>query len=118
MTNEQLDALVKKLQSQIGDDVQQIYSHEALFKGAADALTTLRARAESAENAAKTARFWEATAKRRIEMMQKYYLRDAKLALGGDLRALRNRVAMMEAEPMQIVPSDAALAAHEERKQG
>jgi hypothetical protein len=30
------DDLVRRLKSQIGDDVREIYSHEALFKAAAD----------------------------------------------------------------------------------
>lgn len=34
--------IVEKLRSQIGDDVMKIYSHEALFIGAADEITRLR----------------------------------------------------------------------------
>ena len=37
------DDLVKKLRSQIGDDVQEIYSHEALFCLAADRIAALEA---------------------------------------------------------------------------
>ena len=52
-TNPQdLDALVRKMQSQIGDDVQEIYSHEALLKLAIDAITTLRRDLLAAEAAA------------------------------------------------------------------
>lgn len=51
--------LVRKLRSQIGDDVREIYSPEALFKAAASAIeaqqaeiAALTARAEAAEAAA------------------------------------------------------------------
>ena len=42
-TDEELDALDKKLASQIGDDVQTIFDHEQLFKQARSAITALRA---------------------------------------------------------------------------
>ncbi|MEK9896804.1 MAG: hypothetical protein VW518_10335 [Burkholderiaceae bacterium] len=35
------DDLVKKLRSQIGDDIQEFYSHEALFRLAADRIEEL-----------------------------------------------------------------------------
>lgn len=38
-----MDDLVKRLRSQIGDDVQEIYSHEALFKLAAARIEELEA---------------------------------------------------------------------------
>lgn len=41
---EALDALCRKLRSQIGDDVQHIYDHEALFIAANDTITALSAR--------------------------------------------------------------------------
>ena len=41
-TDEELDALDKKLASQIGDDVQAIFDHEQLFKQARSAITALR----------------------------------------------------------------------------
>lgn len=37
-----MDDIVAKLKSQIGDDVQQIYDHEALFKAAAAEVLRLR----------------------------------------------------------------------------
>jgi hypothetical protein len=36
---------------------------------------------------------------------RKYWIRDAKEALNGDVRALRNRVDMAEADPVDVVPS-------------
>jgi ATP-dependent protease HslVU (ClpYQ) peptidase subunit len=36
------DDIVKRLLSQVGDDVQKIYDHEALFRGAAAEITALR----------------------------------------------------------------------------
>ena len=35
--------IVEKMQSQVGDDVQRVFDHEALFKGAIVEITTLRA---------------------------------------------------------------------------
>ena len=40
------DDLVKKLRSQIGDDIQEFYSHEALFRLAADRIEELEAKLE------------------------------------------------------------------------
>ena len=51
--------------------------------------------------------FWMKWTQKRLETRNAMFLRDAKLALGGDMRALRTRVEMMEAEPMQIVLSAA-----------
>lgn len=51
----------------------------------------------------------ERTIKRRqrqAETTRKFYLRDAKEALAGDMRALRNRVALMEAGPVEVVLSE------------
>lgn len=45
-SKEGLDALDKKLASQIGDDVQVIYDHEALFKQCRATITALRAEVE------------------------------------------------------------------------
>ena len=41
--------ILDKLKSQIGDDVQHIFDHEALFKAARDEITALRARLEAVE---------------------------------------------------------------------
>ena len=41
--------ILDKLKSQIGDDVQYIFDHEALFKAARDEITALRARLEAVE---------------------------------------------------------------------
>ena len=52
MTNtstEAAQALIRKLRSQIGDDVQEVYSHDTLFKLASEMLMALQTRAESAE---------------------------------------------------------------------
>ena len=43
------DDLVKRLRSQVGDDVSDFYSHEALFRLAAERIEELEARAEAAE---------------------------------------------------------------------
>lgn len=43
MSDEELDALVEKLASQIGDDVAVIFNHEYLFKQSRIAITALRA---------------------------------------------------------------------------
>ena len=51
--------------------------------------------------------FWMKWTQKRLESRNAMFLRDAKLALAGDMRALRNRVDMMEAEPMPIVLSAA-----------
>lgn len=42
---------------------------------------------------------------RRLDLQRKYWLRAAKKALDGDVRELRTRVEMEEAEPLQIVLS-------------
>lgn len=49
--------------------------------------------------------YWQAWARKRLEMQRKYWLRAAKSALAGDMRELRNRVELSEAEPMDIVQS-------------
>lgn len=46
--------IVEKLRSQIGDDVQHIFDHEALFRIAADEIARLRAENERLRDAAKT----------------------------------------------------------------
>ena len=51
--------------------------------------------------------FWMNWAKKRLEINRAMFLRDAKMALAGDMRALRNRVELMEAEPVQLVLSAA-----------
>lgn len=42
---------------------------------------------------------------RQLATQRKFWLRDAKEALTGDLRALRNRVEMAEADPVEVVLS-------------
>jgi hypothetical protein len=49
------DSLVRKLRSQIGDDVQEIYSHEALFRLAADQIEALEAQLAQRDAALKAA---------------------------------------------------------------
>ena len=49
--------------------------------------------------------FWMKWTQKRLEINRAMFLRDAKLALAGDMRALRNRVELMEAEPVPIVLS-------------
>lgn len=51
--------------------------------------------------------FWMKWTQKRLEINRAMFLRDAKLALAGDMRALRNRVELMEAEPVPIVLSSA-----------
>ena len=42
------DDLIRKLRTQIGDDIQEIYDHEALFKLAADRIEQLEAELKEA----------------------------------------------------------------------
>jgi vacuolar-type H+-ATPase subunit I/STV1 len=49
LSPEAIDALRRKLQSQIGDDVRHVYDHEALFVAADAALATLSNRLVEAE---------------------------------------------------------------------
>lgn len=49
--------------------------------------------------------FWMKWTQKRLELNRAMFLRDAKLALAGDVRALRNRVELMEAGPVSIVLS-------------
>jgi hypothetical protein len=49
------DSLVRKLRSQIGDDVQEIYSHEALFRLAADQIEALESQLAQRDAALKAA---------------------------------------------------------------
>ena len=51
--------------------------------------------------------FWMKWTQKRLEINRAMFLRDAKLALAGDMRALRNRVELMEAEPVSLVLSSA-----------
>ena len=51
--------------------------------------------------------FWMNWVRKRLEIRNAMFLRDAKLALAGDMRALRNRVELMETEPMSITLSTA-----------
>lgn len=53
--------------------------------------------------------------KRRLDMSNKYWLRAARSALGGDMRELRNRVELHEAEPMALVLSGGAPGKQEDR---
>ena len=87
---------------------QQVMLDRALEASFDDKARADRAEAENA----RLRDFWVAWAHRRLEVQRKHYLRDAKLALNGDMRALRNRVEMMEAEPMPIVPSAALSRPH------
>lgn len=43
--------------------------------------------------------------KRRLEMSTKYWIRAAKKAIAGDSRELANRVALAEAEPLELILS-------------
>lgn len=47
---------------------------------------------------------------RQITTLRKFWLRDAEEALAGDLRALRNRVEMAKADPVEVVLSEEPLA--------
>ena len=47
---------------------------------------------------------------RQITTLRKFLLRDAEEALAGDLRALRNRVEMAKADPVEVVLSVEPLA--------
>jgi len=87
---------------------QQVMLDRALEASFDDKARADRAEAENA----RLRDFWVAWAHKRLEVQRKHYLRDAKLALNGDMRALRNRVEMMEAEPMPIVPSAALSGPH------
>ena len=51
--------------------------------------------------------FWMKWTQKRLEINRAMFLRDAKMALAGDMRALRNRVELMEAEPVPLVLSAA-----------
>ena len=102
-----------------------VYSDDATGSAIADAVLQFvsRLQSECEANARRIARVPDMEAaliaqdaelkrlRRRMEMQSKYFLRDAKQALAGDPRALRNRVEMMEAEPLEIVLSDDARAA-------
>lgn len=64
------------------------------------------ARAIMAEReAAKT--HWLAWHAKRSEISRKHWLRASKAALAGDTRELRNRVELAEADPVEVVLSDA-----------
>ncbi len=54
------DDLVKKLLSQIGDDVQEVYSHEALFRAAAARIAALEAALAPFAAYAKVVKHWNA----------------------------------------------------------
>ena len=43
-----------------------------------------------------------ANLKRRLEFSRRYWMRAVKKALDGDMRELRNRVAMIESGPLEI----------------
>ena len=51
--------------------------------------------------------FWMKWTQKRLEINRAMFLRDAKMALAGDMRALRNRVELMEAGPVTLVLSAA-----------
>jgi predicted mannosyl-3-phosphoglycerate phosphatase (HAD superfamily) len=53
-----------------------------------------------------------------IDTSRKYWMRDAKEALAGDPRRLANRIALIEAGPVEWVQSDAALTPAEEGERG
>ena len=48
---------------------------------------------------------WLGWHQKRSEISRKFWLRAAKAALSGDLRELSNRVALCEAEPLELVLS-------------
>lgn len=50
--------------------------------------------------------YWQAWARKRLEIQRKHWVRAAKAALAGDTRELRNRVELSEASPVDIVQSD------------
>jgi hypothetical protein len=51
---------------------------------------------------------WLQWHQKRMEISRGFWLRAGKKALGGDLRELRNRVDLAEAEPVQLVLSEAS----------
>jgi hypothetical protein len=50
--------------------------------------------------------YWQAWAMKRLDIQAKFWVRAAKSALAGDMRELRNRVELHEAEPVEVVLSD------------
>ena len=50
--------------------------------------------------------YWQAWAKKRLNIQAKFWIRAAKSALAGDMRELRNRVELHEAGPVELVLSD------------
>lgn len=58
---------------------------------------------------------WQAWARKRLDIQTKYWMRAAKSALAGDMRELRNRVELIEAGPLDVVLSDAIIAAFPSR---
>lgn len=96
MDRDHLDILA--LGKMLADDRKRRDEAEARVKALTEALDE---RQDSGRD------FWMKWTQKRLETRNAMFLRDAKLALGGDMRALRTRVEMMEAEPMQIVLSAA-----------
>lgn len=101
-----MDELIKRLGIVARAEMSN-YAERTVLE-AATALAAAQAEIErlEAENAG-LRDFWMAWAHKRLAIQHKHYLRDAKLAIGGDMRALQNRVLLMEAEPMPIVASAA-----------
>jgi hypothetical protein len=90
---------------------------QAAFRDEADALRAEveRLKAETAQAVMSEAiRMKEWCAKRQA-VSSKAWERAARKALAGDMTELRNRIAMIDAGPMDIVQSDAALGDSHER---
>lgn len=68
---------------------------------------------ESSPPAGDEKSYWQAWAKKRLEIQTKHWMRAARAALTGDMRELRNRVELTEAEPVAVVLSDAPPAVEE-----
>lgn len=71
-------------------------------------LASLRTRIEELERALEPSEKerWQAWARKRLEIQRNHWLRAAKAALAGDMRELRNRVELSEAEPVEVVLSE------------
>lgn len=116
MTNpadEELDALDKKLASQIGDDVQTIFDHEQLFKQARSAITALRAQLAEIEV---EAYLWKQRALHQNEVANREGERaDQADATRAKVRAEAMREAVAWFKPIEDAAGDAGL---QERREG
>ena len=101
-----IDDLIKRMRGIATPGMEDVDEQTIIEAATALAAAQVEIERLEAENAG-LRDFWMAWAHKRLAIQHKHYLRDAKLAIGGDMRALQNRVLLMEAEPMPIVASAA-----------